>query len=247
MIHKNMNYKLHYTRLVDSAKHRTVDVYTEMHHIIPRCVGGTDELANLVKLTAREHFIAHLLLFKMYPQHQYKLIKAVNMMCIGGSNQHRSMNRMYGWLRERFAKEMSINQTGDNNSQYGTRWIHHVGLCENRKIPKEDLIPDGWISGRILDFDKYHKKQQETVDKQLLKEQRKIDKLNKQEAYKIKSDKAYILSLYEEFKLGEYYSISKFHKTNNIQVSRMTLSNYWREFIPEYRENSKEGKRFRLN
>lgn len=135
-----MNYNLHYTCLVVRAKHRTLDDYTEMHHIIPKCLGGDNGLGNLVKLTAREHFIAHLLLLKMYPQ--YKLIKAVNMMCVGSTNQSRSMNRMYGWLRERFATEMSINQTGEKNSQYGTKWIHHVGLCKNRKISKEDLIPD---------------------------------------------------------------------------------------------------------
>ena len=39
--------------------------YVEKHHIIPKSLGGTDDKENLVYLTAREHYIAHLLLVKM--------------------------------------------------------------------------------------------------------------------------------------------------------------------------------------
>lgn len=41
------------------------DGYLEQHHIIPECLGGPDTRLNMVYLTAREHFIAHLLLVKM--------------------------------------------------------------------------------------------------------------------------------------------------------------------------------------
>lgn len=39
--------------------------YKETHHIIPRSFGGDDIKSNLVQLTAREHYIAHALLWKM--------------------------------------------------------------------------------------------------------------------------------------------------------------------------------------
>lgn len=39
----------------------------ERHHIVPRCLGGDDSPANLIKLTSREHFIAHRLLRRAYP------------------------------------------------------------------------------------------------------------------------------------------------------------------------------------
>ena len=39
--------------------------YWEKHHIIPRCIGGSDKKENLVWLTAREHYIAHWLLTKI--------------------------------------------------------------------------------------------------------------------------------------------------------------------------------------
>ena len=145
-----MTYKLHYEKLINRAKDRKINGYTESHHIIPRCMNGTDDKDNLVDLTAREHFIAHLLLLKIYPK-QYSLIKALNMMCVG-HREHRSMNRMYGWLREKFSKEMSISQSGDKNSQHGTIWIHNLDLKESKKIPKGDNIPDGWLKGRKMLF-----------------------------------------------------------------------------------------------
>lgn len=52
-----------YKQLV-ASKNRVLDCYTEKHHIIPRCMRGDDSVENLVVLTAREHYIAHLLLTK---------------------------------------------------------------------------------------------------------------------------------------------------------------------------------------
>ena len=50
-----------YTKLT-SQTGRVLDGYTEKHHIVPRSMGGSDKKDNLVDLTAREHYIAHLLL-----------------------------------------------------------------------------------------------------------------------------------------------------------------------------------------
>lgn len=57
-----------YVKLVESRKNRNIfnETYYETHHIVPRCTGGSDETENLVKLTLREHYIAHLLLTKMF-------------------------------------------------------------------------------------------------------------------------------------------------------------------------------------
>lgn len=62
-----MNYQKIYNDLVSRAKTRVLNCYKERHHVIPRCMGGTDDKENLVDLTAREHFIAHWLLTKMHP------------------------------------------------------------------------------------------------------------------------------------------------------------------------------------
>ena len=43
------------------------ELYHERHHIIPKCLGGTNDKENLIDLFAREHFIAHKLLAKENP------------------------------------------------------------------------------------------------------------------------------------------------------------------------------------
>lgn len=54
-----------YMTLVTSRKLMKRDGYVEKHHIIPVSLGGSNDPTNLVSLTAREHFIAHLLLTRM--------------------------------------------------------------------------------------------------------------------------------------------------------------------------------------
>jgi len=39
--------------------------YTERHHILPKSLGGSNDQTNLVALTAREHYLCHLLLIRM--------------------------------------------------------------------------------------------------------------------------------------------------------------------------------------
>lgn len=54
--------------------------YTETHHIIPRCLGGDDSSDNLCVLTAKEHFICHYLLTKMYKGDK-SILLAFSIMC----------------------------------------------------------------------------------------------------------------------------------------------------------------------
>lgn len=148
-----MNYITHYDRLIDKARFRTsIEGYTEIHHILPLSLGGTDDKCNLVKLTAREHFIAHLLLVKIYPL-SYSMIKALNMMCCTGKGTDRSMNRMYGWLKEKHSNMQSEKMSGIGNTQFNTMWIYNLELEESKKIHKNANIPTGWIKGRVVNFD----------------------------------------------------------------------------------------------
>lgn len=65
MIFINNKYTMWYNLLINNAKNRKIDGYTEKHHIIPSSLGGTNDADNLVTLTPREHFVCHLLLTKM--------------------------------------------------------------------------------------------------------------------------------------------------------------------------------------
>lgn len=57
-------YKLWHDNIIANAQSRVLKGYKEKHHILPRSVGGTDDKSNLVELTAKEHFIVHMLLCK---------------------------------------------------------------------------------------------------------------------------------------------------------------------------------------
>ena len=137
----SMDYTKHYNKLVDRARNRHLDYFTESHHIMPRCMGGNDLKCNLVDLTPEEHYVAHQLLVKMHPNNG-ALVKAATMMI-----PNRPSNKMYGWLKRKLSNEMKISQGGVGNSQYGTRWIHSDEGA--RKIPKLDVLPVGWFEGRV--------------------------------------------------------------------------------------------------
>ena len=87
-----MNYQRIHDAIIDRARNRKLQGYRERHHVIPRCLGGTNEKTNIVELTAREHFIVHKLLCEIYPT-EPKLIYAYWAMCNKqGSNK---MSRDY--------------------------------------------------------------------------------------------------------------------------------------------------------
>ena len=54
-----------YYSIIDRAQQRTLQGYTEKHHIIPKSFGGSNRKENIAVLTAREHYICHLLLTRM--------------------------------------------------------------------------------------------------------------------------------------------------------------------------------------
>jgi hypothetical protein len=86
----------------------------EVHHIIPRCLGGSNSKENLVTLTARQHFVCHLLLTKMHGSH--KLGMALQRMMNKGHLSYKPRaSRIYDYAR-RLSSEA---KRGANNPMYG--------------------------------------------------------------------------------------------------------------------------------
>lgn len=148
-----MNYKKIYDNIINNSKNRQIVGYSERHHIIPKSFGGTDKKENIVRLTAREHFICHYLLCKIaLPKSTewYSAIAAFNIMCSRSPTHQRYINsRLYQTMRQHMSGTMSKLQSGDKNSQFGTCWINKDGTA--KKILQEQLskhIQEGWIKGR---------------------------------------------------------------------------------------------------
>jgi hypothetical protein len=117
-----MDYKSIYNRLCSKAKSENRikgnGVYYENHHIIPACMGGSGDSGsskphpNLVLLTAREHYMAHKLLYFIHPNNQKIAHAFWCMMTIKRNGvKYNISSREYSELQEIASKSIS----GDNN------------------------------------------------------------------------------------------------------------------------------------
>lgn len=115
-----MNYSKHYENLIKKAKGRILEGYGENHHIIPRCFGGSDDKDNIAKLTAREHFIAHLLLYRMQTEKRkiHQMLTAVVMM----KGKYSLNSKLYETARKKFSKLHSESISGENNPMKKRGW-----------------------------------------------------------------------------------------------------------------------------
>lgn len=155
-----MNYERIYFSIIENRKINKFDGYTENHHIKPRSLGGTDDKDNIVSLSAREHYICHLLLTEIYKNDKYsysKMLHAFMMMCnMRSNNQKRDYkfnSKTYSRLKTEHSISMSLSQKGEKNSNYGTRWISNLHERITKKISVNTEIHDGWNVGRIVNFE----------------------------------------------------------------------------------------------
>ena len=240
-----MNYKLIYDKLITKGKQRTeLQGYTEKHHIIPKCMGGTDLKDNLVALTSEEHYVAHQLLIKIYPNNSL-LVFAAHKMCCGRFN-----NKLYGWLKRKHAIEIgrvnSIKNRGKNNPCFNMRWIHNCTLKQSKRIHKSDALPMEWEEGRVVNFEShllrklkaFEKKEQQKTRKNLnayLKHKNKTFK-EQEKQKKLFERQAQARKLYDLFINSKSRSVRDFLKTQNqYQYSLVSLCKLWKKFIPEYK------------
>ncbi len=151
-INSIMNYYKIYNDLIEYRKTNIPSGYIERHHIIPKSIGGSHDPENMVKLTGREHWIAHLLLHKIHKLSQ--TAHACHMMAMRCEEREipRIKNsRMYQAIRESLLPVWKSNgkkRVGKFNGSYGKIWICNISLEENKKIHKNDKIPIGWVKGR---------------------------------------------------------------------------------------------------
>lgn len=139
-----MNYQKIYNDLMSKAKRleeeRLLDKegYYERHHILPRSMGGGDEDENLVMLTAREHFVAHLLLVRFVTKEPYAsrmkfaLFAMCNQRADGQEGRYTPSSRIYEFCRVEHANAMSKLHKGKTLSEEHIRRSQE-GLSRYRK------------------------------------------------------------------------------------------------------------------
>ena len=102
---QNKYYK-YYFYIINRAKSRALlpNTKIEKHHIIPRSMGGTNDDHNIVKLSAREHFVCHRLLPKFTKDKaRTKMLYAIWKMCHSTKARKESFKltaRTYSTIKE---------------------------------------------------------------------------------------------------------------------------------------------------
>jgi len=234
-----MNYKRIYDSIIERSKDRLPpEGYVERHHIIPRCMGGSDDKENIAVLTPEEHFLCHVLLVKMFPEHG-RLIYAVNQM--GRAIRGKKRRKLYGWLKRRFSEQRKLDTKGKCNPHYGSMWIRKIDSTESKKLKKGESIPEGWIKGRIIKDKKlcpFCNKNFIRNDKNCCRE--RLCYVSYRENL-TKNTKLETEILFKNFIDSDFVTLSQFVK-NECDFSVVALHKRFCKYITGYKDISFQGK-----
>lgn len=175
----NKYYKI-YHQIINRAKNRTLSTYCETHHIVPKSLGGSNTKENLVRLTAREHFVCHLLLTKMHEgKNKDKMIYAVWAMTTLQNEyqqRYRINSRTYELLRIQYSTLKSIQlkgKSGRKHSEATKKKISEAHTGKKRKPMSKESKEKLSISLRGKNLGKKRteeqKKKQSAIQKKIPK------------------------------------------------------------------------------
>jgi hypothetical protein len=163
-------YSKWYESLIHKAQLRgSIQGYKETHHIIPRSFGGNNSKSNLVQLTAREHYIAHALLWKMKFEGIYgsKMAFAFNTFINKMSTKERGVHhtykinsKTYETFRKQYAEILSQSMKGEKNHYYGKKHSEEIRrvIGEKSKLKEFKKGPENPQWGKKQNVSKEGKK-----------------------------------------------------------------------------------------
>ena len=154
---ENKYTKLYY-KITSNAKQRITDGYTELHHIIPQSMGGSNDKENLVELTAREHFICHWLLIKMTEgEDRSKMLYALN----GMKAENRYQQRYHTKITARVYEKHRIEHAENHSKRMKGRIAWNKGVPQTdehreknrqaalQRAPKSEKTKEKWRQARL--------------------------------------------------------------------------------------------------
>ena len=124
-----------YNKFIDSRLKRELSSVCslEKHHIFPKSLGGEDEENNIIYLTLREHYIAHLILYKCY---KGKMLYTFNMMSNFNKYGKRLTARQYKVLREEFVVQHSKRIVSKETSDKISKTRKERGIAKGKNNPR---------------------------------------------------------------------------------------------------------------
>ena len=135
---KNNKYFNWYKKIILNRINNPIAI-GENHHIVPKSMGGTDDIENIIKLSSKEHYICHLCLIKFTEgQDYYKMLCAINSMSMNTMKQNFSYNsRLYEILQEE--RIVELRKWLKINSPFKNKSIHNKCM-ETREKNKTNIF-----------------------------------------------------------------------------------------------------------
>ena len=171
-----MDYLKHYTKLVETRSkldRSRGNEYYELHHKVPKCFKGSNNKENLVLLTAKEHYIAHLLLCAIRPKSK-KLKWALRCMCLMSNGFKIKAGRLFQYLREQHlgennpAKQVEARLKISQKLKNKKKSIDHVAKIKQHNAKNSKRIElNGIIYSSILEAYKHTNIHRATLHKNL--------------------------------------------------------------------------------
>lgn len=133
-------YLIIYNNIINRARNRTIYEYTERHHIIPKSLNGSNDKDNIVKLTAREHFICHQLLIRIVClENRHKMVFAAWQQSRSAKYRNvKIVSRTYEVLKKQLSryykgrKRGKVSETTLINMRAAAKTRKHAKMTEAR-------------------------------------------------------------------------------------------------------------------
>jgi len=110
-----VDYERIYYQLIENAKKNAKDHlgYFELHHIIPKSLGGSSRKDNLARLTGKQHFVAHRLLAKFTNgRAKCKMVLALHRFLHSRNYDFRITSGKYEYIKSQCSLAASILNKG---------------------------------------------------------------------------------------------------------------------------------------
>lgn len=162
-----MNYVKIYNQIVDKARKENrskSNSYYENHHILPKCLGGSNKKDNRILLTPREHFICHWLLIKIYkdqPKEYTKMLRAFVLMKAKNPSQGKRYinSKIYESVKRKLYGDNGI-LSGENSTFFGKTHSKEIRkkLSESKLGSNNPMFQKSpWNKGQKLEYDVWNK------------------------------------------------------------------------------------------
>jgi len=218
-----MNYQRIYESIIKKAKSENRKkyngIYYENHHIIPKCLGGSDGKENLVLLTAQEHFICHKLLTYIHPHNtgiNYGYYAMVYFPSKFRSKKIKFSGRDYEYAKELFIEAKSKTPAWNK----GLRGLYKCSAETKKKLSK---LSSGKNNG--MHNKKHSKEAKEKISAGNSGDNNGLRKLVKENPDIIKGENNHRAKTYKiitpENKEIIIKGLRKFCKENNLHHSNM--------------------------